>query len=65
MLCSIYVVVAIFQKFYTKPLIYLLLRWEQGDSTSLRGTSVASMTFGQSPDSRIYLKYEIRNNLET
>ena len=40
-----YVVLAIFQKLHTKPLIYLLLHWEQGDSTSLRGTSMASMTF--------------------
>ena len=44
MLWGIYVGVAIFQKIHTKPLTYLLLQCEQGDSTSLRRTSVASMT---------------------
>ena len=46
MVWGIYVVIAIFQRIHTKPLIYLLLQWEIGDSTSLHGTSVASMTFG-------------------
>ena len=42
-LWNIYVVVSTFQKPHSKPLIYLLL--QQGDSTSLNLTSVASMTF--------------------